>query len=211
MLSFLICKIQLLCCTSNILSCGKTGNRGWSRGNDRSFIYERLKGYSLLERQGSPGDWCWEKQASFFSLGRPYIQVELGVGMLMQIILGYPKRIQPFSVWKDLRIFKRLLKLRVLQLCGNTWLQGHYAQPFPNSHLTEEGKIEKALDLAYLDCLYTPLWSKSPDTHGNSQLPSAFKQSMILLVAAVDPVVAEIFVYWISSFQSTVQGATVWK
>lgn len=77
--------------------------------------------------------------------------------------------------------------------------------------LFKKGKIEKVLELAYPDYLYTLLWSKSPDTHDNAQLRSAYKQSMILLVAAVDPVVAEIFVYWISSFQSTVQRATVWK
>lgn len=77
--------------------------------------------------------------------------------------------------------------------------------------LRKEKNRKKALELAFPDCLYTAVWSKSPDTHDNSQLRSAFKQAMILLVAAVDPVVAEILVYWIPSFQLTVQGATVQK
>lgn len=82
---------------------------------------------------------------------------------------------------------------------------------FPVATLSRKEKIEKALELAYPDCLYTLLWSKSPVMHDNSQLRSAYGQSVILLVAAVDPVVVETFAYWISSYQSTVQGATVWK
>lgn len=34
---------------------------------------------------------------------------------------------------------------------------------------------------------------------------------MIELVAAIDAAVAEICVYWIASFQRTVQETTVWK
>lgn len=52
---------------------------------------------SLLERKGSLGDWFLNGRASCFSLDRIYIWVELGVKMLMKIIFGCIKCIQPFS------------------------------------------------------------------------------------------------------------------
>lgn len=62
---FLVSKRQLPCCLFPFSCYWKAGNRWWSGGNYRIFIYERLRVYSLLERKGSPGDLFWNSRFAF--------------------------------------------------------------------------------------------------------------------------------------------------
>lgn len=74
-------------------------------------------------------------------------------------------------------------------------LQGHYAQLFPISHLIEEGKNRKGIRAGLPRLFVYTTVIKITGMHDDSQLRSAYEQSVILVVAAVDPVVAETFDY----------------